>query len=486
MVTGVNCSGIFDYEIDVDSPSIIWDQLLVTNYGITDDHCDIGSSQQVWVQLNYDYDGVFFDGERGSLNINGQAADWNTDTLFWYIAVEENEVQQRNYLTPSDFSDTSYGLTALSGTVSQSIVWDMVNVTLQPIDDRINVGDEANIQVSATYGYDSAPFFGSIVLNDTLIKDVVGQFGYTCESITDDEYGLTRFTANNVSIVYDKVSVTLEPINARSSLDQPASISVSAIYQYDGSSYDGVVALNDTQVKSVVGVYGYMVEIIDNDTFGITEYQTNAIQILFDRVDLQLSVEYDRLPVGDRANITWVGTYESDNAEFTGSITFNNTLTQSTVGTYYYTVNNMSDSQYGIIAFNSNVVSITFTDLIPLNAEVGRNHSINVGMSITFNASDSIGSMNIVDYQWDFGDGTTKTGSTPTHKYTNPGTYIVTLMVIDANGTSASDSTVVRVYPITIQRGNIRIPLEIPLGIGIVITICLLFIIVRSRHMTED
>ncbi len=48
-----------------------------------------------------------------------------------------------------------------------------------------------------------------------------------------------------------------------------------------------------------------------------------------------------------------------------------------------------------------------------------------------------------VNYQWDFGDGTTGEGLTQNHEYNNPGTYQVQLTVMDSNGNSATTSLTV-------------------------------------------
>ncbi len=47
----------------------------------------------------------------------------------------------------------------------------------------------------------------------------------------------------------------------------------------------------------------------------------------------------------------------------------------------------------------------------------------------------------IVNYTWDFGDGTKGYGETTTHVYSNPGTYQVTLTVKDDDGATGSDTT---------------------------------------------
>ncbi len=53
----------------------------------------------------------------------------------------------------------------------------------------------------------------------------------------------------------------------------------------------------------------------------------------------------------------------------------------------------------------------------------------------------------IVLYQWDFGDGITGFGENPMHTYETPGTYTVTLTVIDDTGLMVTMSKVVTIVP---------------------------------------
>jgi len=55
-------------------------------------------------------------------------------------------------------------------------------------------------------------------------------------------------------------------------------------------------------------------------------------------------------------------------------------------------------------------------------------------LTVTPNDLSVPGDGNIVDWTWDFGDGTVLTGPNPAHTYTVPGTYDVSLSVTDANG----------------------------------------------------
>jgi hypothetical protein len=56
-------------------------------------------------------------------------------------------------------------------------------------------------------------------------------------------------------------------------------------------------------------------------------------------------------------------------------------------------------------------------------------------LQVTFDGSASTAvDGTIVDYAWDFGDGTTGSGASVTHTYTTPGDYDATLTVTDSNG----------------------------------------------------
>ncbi len=84
-------------------------------------------------------------------------------------------------------------------------------------------------------------------------------------------------------------------------------------------------------------------------------------------------------------------------------------------------------------------------DMNPPNANAGQNQTVTVNAIVTFNGGGSSDNTGIASYLWDFGDGTTGTGVTPTHTYTNVGTYTVKLTVVDLAGNRATSSATVNI-----------------------------------------
>lgn len=73
---------------------------------------------------------------------------------------------------------------------------------------------------------------------------------------------------------------------------------------------------------------------------------------------------------------------------------------------------------------------------------------VRVGTTVTFNAGCSYDpNGTIVSYHWDFGDGTTATGPTPTHSFWSSQGYSVTLTVTDNEGKTGGFENLVPVLP---------------------------------------
>jgi len=141
-------------------------------------------------------------------------------------------------------------------------------------------------------------------------------------------------------------------------------------------------------------------------------------------------------------------------ATFDGnSGTLNWTPNSSDVGNYAVTIT-ASDGLAGTPG--SFTLHVTSTNNPPV-ANVGGPYSGVTGVPVSFNgsASSDPDAGQTISLAWDFGDGGTGSGATPSHTYLSPGTRIVTLTVTDNGSPVLSNSatttaSIVNSIPITI------------------------------------
>jgi len=55
---------------------------------------------------------------------------------------------------------------------------------------------------------------------------------------------------------------------------------------------------------------------------------------------------------------------------------------------------------------------------------------------VSFSALGTVSAQPVMTYLWEFGDGTTGSGQSPTHVYRRPGRYIVTLVMFSGVGSA--------------------------------------------------
>jgi PKD repeat protein len=94
--------------------------------------------------------------------------------------------------------------------------------------------------------------------------------------------------------------------------------------------------------------------------------------------------------------------------------------------------------------------SATITDApnLPPICDANGPYTGDVGTPIQFDGSGSSDpDGTIVTYAWDFGDGETGTGATPTHVYANPGSFLARLCVTDDDGAQSCCEADVTVLP---------------------------------------
>jgi PKD repeat protein len=68
------------------------------------------------------------------------------------------------------------------------------------------------------------------------------------------------------------------------------------------------------------------------------------------------------------------------------------------------------------------------------------------GTTVNFSALTTVSGKPVINYLWEFGDGTSGSGPTPTHTYQRPGSYTVTAVLFSGVGSAFPGDGAAPVY----------------------------------------
>jgi hypothetical protein len=346
VVTGVNFSGVTVFTQQCLGASIIWDRVHV-NLLASDQRIDVGTNASISYNAYYEYDGKPFE---GSLVLN------NSGTVLLSVGKTTYAVAR--------ISENKYGLTVFSSN-SVTIVWDRIDVTLAADNERIDIGTNASITVLARYAFDETPMQGSWSLNDTSFSSsTVARKSYLVNQIIDDKYGLTAFSSNMISIIWDRVRIDISADDERIDVGTNASITISAHYEYDNMIFEGEVLLNDTLFSSSPTLKCISVSGVIDGVHNLTSFSSSNISIIWDRVRVTITVNTDRIEVGRTISITTSAFYVFDGTSFEGSVHLNDTTyISNSVGKHVFTTATIVDNKYNLATFSSDVVSVVWDQI---------------------------------------------------------------------------------------------------------------------------
>lgn len=321
-------------------------------YLVSDDRADIGSIQYVWMHfINYSSG---LDYSNKPVEVNGTLYLTNASGWIETIITSNDATIYRFIVTDSDAAQY----------VTPQIIFDRVIVNISFIDRRIDVGSAATPQINAYYEYDSSQFNGQVILNNSLIQNVVGIYWFGVAQVIDPQYGLTVYTGNSDYVIYDRIVVELTDSDGRVDIGSDAKDVIYLYYEYDSTPFKGVYSLNDTTVKNVVGRYGFKVVSINDNKYGLTVFVGGEFQIIFDKVHIELWALRDRYPAGYKADIGVYAYYVFDGSAFEGDIILNDTLTKDVPGIYAYSVERIVDGRYGLTVFEAGSIHLIFDRVI--------------------------------------------------------------------------------------------------------------------------
>jgi YVTN family beta-propeller protein len=145
----------------------------------------------------------------------------------------------------------------------------------------------------------------------------------------------------------------------------------------------------------------------------------------------------------------------------------------------------------GVTVTDSNGVSVRSANVTvavanALSATISASAvTASVGQSIAFTASAS-GGTGATTYAWQFGDGSTGTGSTASHAYATPGNYSVTLWVNDTVGGTFEKTVTITVLALSSGSTGSGVTLADEAAIGIAAVVVLLALLLVRRRRSEN
>lgn len=116
--------------------------------------------------------------------------------------------------------------------------WDAVNIELEIEDNRIDITDSPEINIKSSYDYDGSEFQGEVRLTSFDTDEVCLQT-ISVESITDDEFGVTNFTSNDLLCIWDQIVITEGGVSSESgTVGEPEVVWFKVIYDYEDEPFD--------------------------------------------------------------------------------------------------------------------------------------------------------------------------------------------------------------------------------------------------------
>jgi len=327
-----------------------------------------------------------------------------------------------------------------------------VGIRLEYSSDNSLTGNTASNNLNGIYTISSS--------NSNVLADNTVSSNYY-DGIRLISSGKNILTGNNASSNFN--GIHLEYSSNNSLTGNNALNNRNGIYLYNSS--DNALTGNNASSNNNIGIY--LGSSSDNTLTGNNASNSNYGIFLYDSSN----------------NTVFHNNFINNTFEAYVTTGYANTWDNGVEGNYWsdYTGKDLNgdgigDTPYYIDANNRDRYPLMITygeDVTKPVANAGPDQTVNVGATVSFDASNSTDNVGIVSYDWNFGDETNGTGKTTTHSYSNSGTYTVTLTVKDAASNNATDTmTVIVRSPETSPQPDfiIWIAIGAVVAIGIAVT----------------
>jgi hypothetical protein len=234
VVTGVNCNGVTTYSQTVQSPSIIWNRIKITDGGVSKGLLMLGEKAIVWFKAIYEYDGDTFDGADGVLYLNGFPMSWSTTNNRWEYDYTATTVGAKVF-TISGVFDSLYNLKIINDAIgAQTLdVWSTpFSVISNSTVSELVFNSTSKILSFTVSGDSGTTGYTNVTITKTLIEDISQLQVYfdgkpiNSTIIATDYYWQMHFTYNHST---HKVAIILGAQHTESLIKIPFEIVVASI-----------------------------------------------------------------------------------------------------------------------------------------------------------------------------------------------------------------------------------------------------------------
>jgi hypothetical protein len=404
VVCSGNSHGISDVNQNFQSQLVIWDQITVRSYSVSDGRVNINDDVDINVTIEYEYDDTPV--TLGTVTINAIVAT-HLGGGVWNITDSKPTIQLVTYDTVV-CSGNSHGITDVNqNSQSSQVIWDRITVRSYTVtDSRVNVDAAENIDVLIQYEYDdtgvtdgsvtinalSATHIGAGVWRITDSKSNVQSFTYNTVVCSGNTFGITDVNQNGQTqtIIWDRIQVITTVANdTRIDIGTFCEIRVTLWLEYDSTllglgdsvTLDGVAMTWDagdsrfelSRQQLSVGQWLYYINSTLESTYGISVLNLNSqnASVIWDQIRILTTVVDDaRVGIGSNvelrvtAELSFDGhllqigdTIILDSSSMTwdvGNSWFDLTRSQASVGLWAYQVDSAFEATYGISAVDLN------------------------------------------------------------------------------------------------------------------------------------